>query len=174
MLGFGFTAFKNVSKQNDLLTFSKNLVDEVWPNYGSCLRTQNVLPRKYIAISPPQYVLLRVTFWSSPGSPLLRESSGVLPWLPSRSEPIPSIYLSWSFWLWGRAISGMVPGLMDKMDKDILWRFYVTKNTVLKSIQHISHPWKRYSCERASRTTLESSQNDGTGVLDMGSILRGN
>ena len=85
--------------------------------YGECLNKKNYYGKRHIAINPPQntppcfkhtYPIVLATFWSISGSPLSWVSLVALLWLPRCPELIQNIYLSWSFWLWGKARSRTV------------------------------------------------------------------
>ena len=64
------------------------------------------------------YPIALATFWSSSGSPLSWVSLVALSWLPRCPESIQNFYLSWSFWLWWRARSHMVPDPVNKVEED--------------------------------------------------------
>ena len=94
--------------------------------YGVCLNKKKYCSKRHIAINPPQntpsgfehgYPIVLATFWNSSWSPVSCVSLVALLWLPPCPESIQNIYLSWSFWLWGRARSCTVPDLVNKVDE---------------------------------------------------------
>ena len=91
------------------------------------LKYKNCYSKRHIAINPPQntaphfkhtYPIVLATFWSGSGSPFSWVSLVALSWLPRFPESIQNVYLSWSFWLWGRARSSTVPDPVNKVDED--------------------------------------------------------
>jgi len=83
--------------------------------------------KRHIAINPPQntpprfehtYPIVLATFSSSSGNPLSWMSLFTLSWLPRCLESIQNIYLSRSFWFWGRARILTVPDPVNKVDED--------------------------------------------------------
>jgi hypothetical protein len=89
--------------------------------YGECLNKKNYYSKRHIAINPPHlrhtYPIVLATFWSSSGSPLSWMCScavvaASVSWIDSK------VYLSWSFWLWGRARSRTVPDPVNKVEEN--------------------------------------------------------